>query len=128
MIQDQLDKLRRKTDITRERVLEWYAKLAFFDVRKMFRQDGTPVPLHELDDDVAAAVSSFEMVELWAKGEDGGRTVAGFTRKVRLADRRAALDSIARMLGFVGESGAGSNSNPEDRVVLYLPDNGRRKK
>ena len=39
-----------------DRVLTEYAKLAFLDIRKAFDEDGNLKPIHELDDDTAAAI------------------------------------------------------------------------
>ncbi len=92
-------RLSRKTGITQERVLAEYAKLAFVDPRKLYREDGRPVPIPELDDDTAAAVAGVEVSEEY-EGKGEARQFVGYTRKVKLADKKGALDSIARHLGM----------------------------
>jgi phage terminase small subunit len=52
-IQAAMDKRAEKLEITADRVLKEIAKLAFFDVRKLFNSDGSPKQICELDDDTA---------------------------------------------------------------------------
>ena len=65
--------------------------------------DGTPKPLHELDADTAAAVAGVEVTALPGQARNGtGRSTV---RKYRLADKKSALDALARLLGMYGEQG-----------------------
>lgn len=99
-----LDKARKalseRTEITQDQVLREYAKLGFADIRKAvawgsvpeINADGEriyPVELkasEDMDDDTAAAVAE---VSLTAQGV-----------KIKMYDKKAALDSIARHLGM----------------------------
>lgn len=106
-------KLEKKTEITRERVLQEYAKLAFFDPRKLFDEDGNPKKITELDDDTAGAIAGLEVNSMQIKGEAAvkdadadedeppeQRDVLSVVRKYKISDKRAALDSIAKHLGM----------------------------
>jgi len=57
------ESLSKRTEITQERVLQEYARLAFMDPRKLFDGTGAPRPIHELDDDTAAPSS----VWMWCR-------------------------------------------------------------
>lgn len=57
-----------------------------YDVRKMFRPDGTMIPIHELPDDLAAACVGFK------------DTIAG--REVKYADKVAALEKAMKYHGL----------------------------
>ena len=61
-----LDELRapllEKALITEERVLREVARIAFFDVRNIFGDNGKLLPVQQWTDDVAAAVSGIEVV------------------------------------------------------------------
>ncbi|MFM9917854.1 MAG: terminase small subunit, partial [Rhizobacter sp.] len=47
------------------------ARIAYFDPRKLFGQDGRPLNITELDDDTAAVVAGLDVVEEYAgSGED----------------------------------------------------------
>lgn len=85
----------RRTEITADRVLKEYARIAFFDARKLFREDGSPLPITELDDATAAAIVGLDVSEIYA-----GETAIGQVKKYKLADKKGALDSIARHLGM----------------------------
>lgn len=91
--------LQKKTEITQERVLAEYAKLAFFDVRKMFDDDGKPLDITQLDGETAAALVGLDVQDAYEGfGED--RVFIGYTKKYKLADKKGALDSLARHLGM----------------------------
>lgn len=100
-IQKAIEKARQKTanklEITRERVLEEYAKLAFLDPRKFYNEDGTLKKVPDMDADTAAALQGFEVDEI-KMGDDS--PAIGVTQKLKWHDKKAALDSIARMMGW----------------------------
>lgn len=98
-IQDAIAKRRQemqqRTEITADRVLEEYAKIAFFDPRKLFTADGAIKPVQYWDDDVAAVIGGLDVVEI---GDDG--EVIGRVKKLKLIDKKGALDSIGKHLGM----------------------------
>lgn len=47
-------RLMRKAEVNAERVVQELARIAFFDLRRLFRPDNTLIPLSELDADSAA--------------------------------------------------------------------------
>ena len=127
-----------KFEITRERVMQEYAALAFVDPRKFFNLDGTLKHPTELDDATAAALREFEVEEEYediAEREDeaqphGGklkrqhkrRVAVGRTSKVKWgADKRAALDSIVRIMGWSkDDTPPGTPENPIHMIVQEL--------
>lgn len=90
----------KRTDITQDRVLQELGRLAFLDVRKAFNADGSLKPIHELDDDTAAAVAGMDIAEI-GSGED----TIGFVKKIKLSDKRGALELVMRHLGMVAPKG-----------------------
>lgn len=84
-----------RTVITADQVLREYSRIALIDPRKLFGPDGSPLPIAQLDDDTAAAISGLEVVSV-GNNEIG----VGQVLKVRLASKVAALDSVARHLGM----------------------------
>lgn len=95
-INDKRKSIAEKLGITQERVLEAFAAIAFCDMREFFNKDGTMKPIHKLPPHVAAALSSIEVEDI--KDADGNKF--GTTRKLKVWDKRAALDSICRICGF----------------------------
>jgi phage terminase small subunit len=61
-------------------------RLAKFDSRKLYREDGTAKHPTELDDETAMAISGIE------HGENG--------YKFKVSDKKAVADSLARHLGM----------------------------
>ena len=92
-IQSAMDKRAGKLEITAERVLAEIAKLAFFDPRKLFDDDGKPIHVSRLDDDTAAAVAGLDVVTT-GNQEVGLADVL----KIKLADKGQNLERLGRHL------------------------------
>jgi hypothetical protein len=87
----------KRLNLTRERILEEYAKIAFFDIRKIYTVDGGLKPISEIDDDTAGGMAGVESYDEKQRDSD---EVLGTTQKVKVWDKRAALDSICKVLGY----------------------------
>lgn len=81
------------------RVLLEASRLALFDPRKLFREDGTPKPINELDDDTAAALAGLEVVETF-EGSGNDRVFVGYTKKYKVADKNSALEKLFKHHGL----------------------------
>lgn len=83
-------RLADSSKLTQERVLAEYAKIGFSDIRDVASWDAdgntTITPSEDIDGEAAGAIAEIS----------GGR--GGL--KLKLHDKRAALDAISRMLGF----------------------------
>lgn len=90
-----------RTQITQDKVLKELAKLAFFDIRKIYDDSGNLIPITELDDDSAAAIVGIDVVEVKV-GDSENREVE-YTKKLKLADKRASLVDIGKHLGMFGD-------------------------
>lgn len=82
-------------ELTAERTRLEIARLAYFDPRKLFDKEGHPLAITALDDDTAAAIAGIEVVTQ-------GNAEMGFgeVRKVRIADKNAALEKAAKIVGL----------------------------
>jgi phage terminase small subunit len=105
-------KLQEKTGITQERVLSEYAKIAFFDIRKAYTVDGGLKNIHDFDDDVAGAIVGIESYD--EKIED---VTIGTTKKIKIADKKGALDSLAKHLGMFEKDNEQQNKNITVNIV-----------
>lgn len=102
-IEEERLKLGKRTNITQERVLQEYGRLAFLDIRKAFDDNGNLKHIQDLDDDTAAAIAGLEVQVEKSKGTDEeGKSLLEITRthKIKLSDKKGALDSIAKHLGM----------------------------
>ena len=71
------------------------AKLAFFDIRKMFGKDGKPLNISELDADTAAALVGLDVQDV----ADNDGDYVGFVKKYKMADKLKALELLGKHLG-----------------------------
>lgn len=88
-----------KAEVSAGRVLQEYCRIAFVDVRKIFNADGSLKPVHEMDDDTAAAVASVEVEQTNSETKRGVKTAAT-TVKTKMLDKIRALDALAKHLGL----------------------------
>jgi phage terminase small subunit len=96
----QLEELQLKRHaVTADRAIVEMAKIAFSDIRKAFDENGNFKSIHDLDDETAAAIAGIEVDELF-EGFGRDREQIGNTRKIRIADKKAALDSLFKHLGL----------------------------
>lgn len=94
-IEYEKQKQSRRIGITADNALREIARVAFSDIRKVFDEQGNLKPLHELDDDVAAAISSVEMVVKYKKDEDGNAQPE-LVKKIRIWDKNSALEKLGK--------------------------------
>ena len=93
-IRKRRDALSKKTEVSQERIVLEMKRLALFDVRNFFRDDGTPIPIKELSDDAAAAIVGFDVVSI-GNAESG----VGQVIKYKLPDKNKSLENLAKILG-----------------------------
>ena len=99
-VQERMKQREKRTEITQDRVLAEYAKLAFLDPRRFYDANGSLIPVHKLDAEVAAALSGME-VTVARSGEDAnGNAMYDDVKKIKFIDKKGALDSVARHLGM----------------------------
>jgi phage terminase small subunit len=99
-IQSAMKAREQRTHITADKVLQELARIAFFDLRKLYRKDGTMKAIHELDDDAAAVLAGVDVTEEFTgRGEE--RELSGYTKKARVFDKGAALTLAMRHLGML---------------------------
>lgn len=79
-----------------ERVLQQLARKVFFDVRRLYDENGEVIPPHLLDDATAASVVEHEVREHF---DQDGRLV-GRTHKLKVPDNMPALSAAMRHLGL----------------------------
>ena len=106
-----------RTEVTQDRVLQEYARLAFFDPRKLFHADGSPKPIEALDDDTAAALTGIDVREEY-EGAGEERVFVGYTKKYRLANKMGALNSLAKHMGLFDAKHNGEEAQTENGGIL----------
>ncbi|KPU94712.1 hypothetical protein APR50_10545 [Variovorax paradoxus] len=88
-----------RIELTADRVLTELARIAFFDIRKLYRENGSMKAPHELDDDAAAVLAGVDVLEEF-DGRGDERTLIGYTKKAKVHDKNSALTLAMRHMGM----------------------------
>lgn len=103
-IQEYLQKKRKlwanKLEITQERILTEYARIAFSDLRKFYDDNSRLLAPKDLDDDAAASLAGIEVFEEFGFDIKGDRVHIGDTKKIKTYNKIQALDSLSKHLGM----------------------------
>jgi phage terminase small subunit len=99
-VQERIEQMRSSIrydhSVTVARVLKEYARLGYFDLRRLFDPEGHLLPVREWDDDSAACIASVDVHQVPGKPD---RIV-----RIRAGDKKGALDAMARTLGMFKDS------------------------
>ena len=103
-IQQYLSELRKKEakkhNVTKERLIEEYAKIAFFDIRDIYNEDGNLVNIKDLDSKSAGAIASIKSFEEYETDKAGNKNLIGTNKEVRVFDKIRALQDLGKHLGL----------------------------
>lgn len=102
-----------RLEITADRVLNEIAKIAFFDPRKLFENDGIPKTINELDENTAGAISGLDVVSI-GNSESG----MGQVLKYKIADKNAALEKLCKYLGLFNADQKDTEI-PEPKEIIF---------
>lgn len=86
-IQEALQKQQARTEITADWVLKETHRLASFDPRKLFDENGALRPIHTLDDETAACIGGVEIDRFGSV-------------KVKVWDKNSALEKLHKHFGL----------------------------
>jgi phage terminase small subunit len=99
LIEARTKELQQKLEVNTENVLRELGRLAFFDIRKLYDENGQLKAPQDLDDDTAAALASIESEELF-EGRGKDREHVGTVRKVKIFDKNPSLANAMKHLGL----------------------------
>ena len=78
-----------RTEITQDMVISELAKIAFFDIRKLYDETGNLIAIQKLDADVAAAIGGVDVV---------ASVDNSVTTKLKIIDKKGSLELLGRHL------------------------------
>lgn len=87
---------RRRNNVTVDDIISEYMKIAFSDIREMFDEQGNLIPIHKLNDVVAASIKHFEIDEEGSADD----VFSSRTKKISRHDKLTALNALRELLGF----------------------------
>lgn len=99
LITDLKRKQFERIEITADKVLKEYAKIAFMDIREYYDANGRLLLPHDLSDAAAASLSGIDIDEIYGFVA-GDKEKIGETKKIKLHNKLAALDSLGKHLGI----------------------------
>lgn len=110
-----------RTQITKDQLVAELAKIAFFDIRKIYTVDGGLKNVNEFGDDEAGAIAGIDTHDTI---EPDSGMILGTTKRVKLLNKISAIERISKMLGY---------DAPEKQIleqtgqvaIFQLPENGR---
>lgn len=88
--------LLEKFNVTNERIVEEYARIAFVDLAELYGENGKLLPVHEMPEHARRAIAAIEVEELF-EGAGKDRMQTGFTTKLKLNRKRDALQDLAKI-------------------------------
>lgn len=97
MIDQRRTEIATKVELSTNEIMADMARALRFDPRKLYRQDGTLKPIHELDDDTALCLTGIETVIV--KGTEGDETPL-FVKKLKWESKAAARDQALKVFGM----------------------------
>lgn len=99
-----------KLEVSRDRILTELARIAFFDIRKCFNDDGSLKKITELDDDTAAALAGMDVIELEGESES-------WLKKFKATDKKGALELLGKHLKMFTDKVEVHDNRPRVRVI-----------
>lgn len=108
-----------KFNITRERIAQEYARIGFLDSRKLYDEDGNPIPIHKLGDDEAAAIAGLE-IEVHKELNEYGDIDTTVTKKIKISEKKAALDSLVKLMGYAAPDKIAATT-PDGKAAVLPP-------
>jgi phage terminase small subunit len=90
-----------RCEVDADKVLKELSKIAFSDLRKFYGPDGQLLPIGQIDDESAGAISSLKSYEekLQATDDDGEQIVQGTNKEIRMHDKLKALEMLGKHFG-----------------------------
>lgn len=102
--------------VSEDKILRTYAHLAFADIRDFFNEDGSFKAIKDLPRECADMIAGFDVEELFA-GSGAERVQIDLTKKIRLINRKDALDSLAKTQGLFVAAPRTKGDGTEARVI-----------
>lgn len=116
-------------DVSLEKTLVEITRLAFVDHRNFFDENGNLKPVHELDDNTAAALAGFEVMEEKSGDGKGKQTTIGHIKKIKTYDKNKSLEILAKYFKMFSDAPVNNNfiqpftDNQVDKIISSIREN-----
>jgi phage terminase small subunit len=89
-----------KAEVSVERVLKEYARIAFLNPQDLYDVDGCLLNVKDMPEDAARAIAGLEEEVIYGSDGEGRKLDVGRLKKIRLTGKIPALEGLARHLGM----------------------------
>ncbi|MEM7485047.1 MAG: terminase small subunit [Bacteroidota bacterium] len=108
------DELSERSKITVDECVEILSKLARFDIAELYQEDGELKPIHEIDFDSRLSLEGVDVESRSSLGSEDEGFVRSTVKKVKLSNRKQAIDMLMKHLGGYRED----NSQKQPNVTM----------
>ena len=109
-----IEEFHKKTDITNDRIIQEYARVAFLDPVSFYDDQGKFLSIKDMPTEARRAITALEEEEQF----DSNGVPKGRLKKVRFASKIKALDSLARIRGLLNDTT--DSGSPGFEVHIHL--------
>lgn len=110
-IRERQKNLSQATGIRAEQIARELSMVGFGNIKRLFNEDGTLIPVHLLPQDVAAFLAGIDVETLY-DGSGKDRLAVGNIVKFKTFAKVEALEKLAKLLGFMTEKVEVINETP----------------
>lgn len=110
----------KRVEVTADMVVRELAMIAFVDIRQAFDDDGNLLNIKDMPESIARAVAGLDIThERTRTGEDEKASVAELTKRLKLIDKKGALELLGRHLKLYGADNNINVNLPSSIKVTY---------
>jgi len=99
-LQKKRSKIAEKLEISTEKVLLEMARIAFYRVPDLFKDDGSIKDIKDIDENISAAIHGIKMGHVIIKNPSGEDEVKTYIKSVKFQPKDRALENLAKHLGL----------------------------
>lgn len=99
-----------------------YTRDLRFDPRKLYDEDGNPLPPHLLDDETALAITGLKVTEKIAEEGSGESTTCYRNQEYKFPDKNRVRDSLARIQGLLKDKTEVTGKDGKPIEVGFTPE------
>lgn len=116
--------VKERFDISAERLLLEQSRIALFDFRKLFDENGRLIDVTGMPDDVAAAVSSVKINRVKSVEAEGDKILEEDIIELKLWNKNTALDSLFKNAGLYERDNKQGGLSELAKVLQDIQGNG----
>jgi hypothetical protein len=90
-------RIRNNLDV--DRVVQEFMSIGLSDIGDLFDDDGRLLPIKDMPESIRRSIAQVDVVTNYS-GSGKNKRATGQTTKIRMVDKKGALDSLARILGM----------------------------